>query len=32
MNVVDISGARSEVRVYTCYAPPAYSEDGEEKG
>jgi len=27
-----VNRGKTEVRVYTCYAPPAYTEDGEEKG
>ena len=27
-----VNRGESEVRVYTCYAPPAYAEDGGEKG
>ena len=27
-----LNPGKTEVLVYTCYAPPAYTEDGEEKG
>jgi len=27
-----VNRGKTEVRVYTCYAPPAYADDGEEKG
>jgi len=27
-----VNRGKTEVLVYTCYAPPAYSEDGREKG